>query len=276
MVNGKAGGASWGGVIVVGLILLIVGFIVFAPLVNLVVNFFRGGGSASLCTLSLFEGKGIARCPIDDVVIYPDKVEIKYGGQKKYELLAEKKTSTTNEMANEALAKMLLTCLGRGGGLNSRAFSRSRWFSSDIVCMECAQINVNVEAGTITELKGYLETNKPKGGISDKTYMDLLTKNQQHRQAYLDFGTRTELIPSNTESRFAPGDYTAFFVGIKKGSFSNWVGQKKYELLAEKKTSTTNEMANEALAKMLLTCLGRGGGLNSRAFSRSRWFSSDI
>src|SRR3989338_8482410 len=142
MVNGKAGGASWGFVIVVGLILLIVGTIVFAPLVNLVINFFQGGGSVSLCTLSLFEGKGIARCPIDDVVIYQDKVEIKYGGQKKYELLAEKKTST-NEMANEALAKTLLTCLEKGGGLNSRAFSRSYLFSQNIVCIECAQITIS-------------------------------------------------------------------------------------------------------------------------------------
>ncbi len=231
MAKGKKGGASWGGVIVVGLILLIVATIVFAPLVYFVTGFFKSGGSASLCTLSLFEGKGIARCPIDDVVIYSDKVEIKYGEQKKYELLAEKKTST-NEMANEALSKLLLTCLQRGGGLNSRAFARNGWFDKSIVCMECAQITIDKDVskatGTITGLAGYLNANKPKGGISDKTYIQLLTKNEQHREAYLEFGARTELVPSKLTPAFEfipKNDYTAFFVGIKKGSADKWWGK---------------------------------------------------
>lgn len=228
MVNGKKGGASWGGVILVGLIILGVSAIVFAPLVYFVTGFFKSGGSSSLCTLSLFEGKGIARCPIDDVVIYSNKVEIKYGEQEKYELLAEKKTST-NEMANDALAKLLLTCLQRGGGLNSRAFARNSWFDKSIVCAECAQITIGKDvSGTITGLAGYLNANKPKGGISDKKYIELLTKNEQHREAYLEFGARTELVPSKSTIafEFIPGnDYTAFFVGIKKGSADKWWGK---------------------------------------------------
>lgn len=225
MANAKKGGASWGFVIVVSLILLIVGFIVFAPLVNLIINFISGGGSASVCTLSLFEGKAIAKCPVDDVTIYQDKVEIKYGEQKDYELLAKKKT-TTNEMANEALAKLLYTCLQRGGGLNSRAFSRSYLFRQDIVCIECAQITIdNSVPSTITGLETYLNNNKPKGGISDKTYIDLLTRNEQDKNAYFDFGTRTKIVPPTTAG-FAPGnDYVTFYVGLKKGSFDNWWGK---------------------------------------------------
>src|SRR3989338_8396999 len=132
MIKGKNGGASWGGVIVVGLIILLVGMIVFAPLVNFVIGFFKSGGSASLCTLSLFEGKGIARCPIDDVTIYKDEVTIRYGdktykNRDEYDILIERESETTESMANEALAKLLNGCLQRGGGLNSRAFARSGW-----------------------------------------------------------------------------------------------------------------------------------------------------
>ena len=226
MMKGKIGGASWGGAIVIGLILLLAGITVFAPLTNMVINFFKSGGSASLCTLSLFEGKGIARCPIDDVVIYSDKVEIKYGEQEKYELLAEKKTST-NEMANEALAKLLLTCLERGGGLNSRAFARSGWFNKDIICMECAQITINKDvSGNIMGLAGYLNTNKPKGGISDKKYIELLTKNEKHLLAYMEFGKAAVLTPSDVAFEFLPrNDYTVFFVGIKKGDIKTWWGK---------------------------------------------------
>lgn len=229
MMKGKIGGSAWGGAIVVGLIILLAGIAVFAPLTHLVINFFKSGGSASLCTLSLFEGKGIARCPIDDVVIYSDKVEIKYGGKDKEEILAEKGSRSKTEMANEALGKLLLTCLQRGGGLNSRAFARSGWFNKDIVCMECAQITISKDvSGTITGLAGYLNTNKPKGGISDKKYIELLTKNEQHREAYLEFGEAAELNPSKSTVafEFIPGnDYTAFFVGIKKGSASKWWGK---------------------------------------------------
>mgnify|MGYP001579731585 CR=1 FL=1 len=228
MMKGKIGGASWGGAIVVGLILLLAGITVFAPLTHMVINFFKSGGSVPLCTLSLYEGKGIARCPIDDVVIYSDKVEIKYGEQEKYELLAEKKTST-NEMANEALAKLLLTCLERGGGLNSRAFASSGWFNKYIICMECAQITINKDvSGNIMGLAGYLNTNKPKGGISDKKYIELLTKNQNHLKGYMEFGNGMELTPSDVAFEFVPGnDYTAFFVGIKKGSASKWFSRFK-------------------------------------------------
>ena len=237
MMKGKIGGASWGFVIVLGLILLVVSTMVFKPLVYFVVTFFKSGGSAALCTLSLFEGKGIARCPIDKVVISKDDVKIRYGGKEykgdEYDILLEKKTST-NEMANDALAKLLLTCLERGGGLNSRAFARSGWFDKDIVCVECAQITIDKDVSkatnTITGLVGYLNNNKPKGGISDKTYMELLTKNQNHLKGYMDFGGRTNLVPSDstTAFEFVPeNDYTAFFVGIKKASIDRWFGRFK-------------------------------------------------
>ena len=88
--------------------------------------------------------------------------------------------------------------------------------------------DVSKATETITGLAGYLNNNKLKGGISDKTYMELLTKNQEHLKAYMQFGEAAVLNPSweTIAFEFIPGnDYTAFFVGIKKGSADNWWGK---------------------------------------------------
>jgi hypothetical protein len=231
MIKKKAEGSAWGAAIVVGLIILLVGVLVFQPLISFVTTFFKSGGGAALCTLSLFEGKGIAKCPIDNVIIHTDRVEIQYGGQDKTEILSEINSGTTQGMGNDALAKLLLTCLNRGGGLNSRAFARDGWFDTNIVCMECAHVTISRGVSEpITGLAGYLNSVQPKGGISDKTYIKLLTKNEEHLGAYLDFGGRASLVPSDEtiSFEFVPGnDYTVFFIGIKKGSFKSWFNRFK-------------------------------------------------
>ncbi len=209
-------------------ILLLVGIAIvyffMTPLISSVSSFIRGGADASVCTLSLFGGKGIARCPIDDVIISEEIVEIKYGARDEseeegYETLMEiENFDNPQEMVNEAFAKLLLGCLNRGGGLNSRSFSRNNWFASQVVCLECSGINLE-DGADVSGLAFHMNDKKPKGAISDKKYIQLLTRDDQQLRAYNEFGTQRGLWPQNTATLTSGIEYTLFFIGFKKGGF---------------------------------------------------------
>lgn len=202
---------------VVILLLIVGGIFLFSPLVTVIIQFITG--SSTTCTLSLIGGEGTAKCPIDDVVIYADKVEI---NDKKF---MEKKSGTTDNMAKEALAKLLQKCLSRGGGYNSRAFSRDEFLTDNIVCLECFEVTIDESVPDIEGFTGYLSVNKPKGLNSDKTYLQALTKDESHLEAYLDYGFEEGLSPSQTFAFIPNEDYTIIFLGIKKGSAIDKVGR---------------------------------------------------
>ena len=227
MVKQKRG-LGFGMAILITLLVIVVSMFVFSPLVDFVINFIRTGGEASACALSIFGGRGIAVCPIDDVKVSYDKVEIKYGGQEKkeYETFLEKGSRTEDEMVKEALARLLQSCLHKGGGLNSRAFGDGEIFRESMICLECATLTADqwstgaddILTNGLEGLGDYLINTPAQGKISDKTYMDILTRNYEHKAAYIEGGSDggAKLFPGFTTT--SPNkDYVIFYLGIKDG-----------------------------------------------------------
>jgi len=214
-------GVGWGMYLIIGLMVILAGIFLFAPLIDTVINVITGQGDASTCTLSLYSGRGTARCPIDNVRIFSDKVEIKKEGETDYREFMKKepdKTYPDKDFEKEALAKLLQSCLSRGGGFNSKAFSRDEWYGGEVVCLECSQLTISDKIGTIEGFTAYLGEKGPKGSLSDKTYMELLTKDEDYRKAYMEYGWGRGLSPSDGAFKIkSEDDYTVFFLGIKKG-----------------------------------------------------------
>ncbi len=216
MFRQKTGAAGWGMTRVVSLVILVVGMVWFFSFNEAIAGLISGQGSSVACTISLIGGEGTAKCPIDKVKIISDKVEI--NGKD----FLKKGSRTSEEMSKEALAKLLQNCLVRGGGLNSRAFSRENWFESEKVCLECYQLETTMQISGLTD---YLFNNKPKGTNSKNTYIQTLTKDDAHLEAYLVFGANNKLSPSKyTDVLIAPNNqYSIFFLGVKKGYVPRFV-----------------------------------------------------
>ena len=215
MVRSKTGEEGFGMVIVVSLIILGIGIVLFFPFNEAIAGVISGEGSSVACTISLINGEGTARCPVDKVKIASDKVEI---NEKKF---LQKGSRTTKEMSNEALARLLQNCLTRGGGLNSRAFSRNNWFESEKVCLECYQLVSDIEINGLTD---YLVENKPKSTSSKSAYIKTLTKDDSQLEAYLRFGSINKLLPSKYGGLIIPKtQYSIIFLGIKKGSIPKFI-----------------------------------------------------
>jgi len=228
MVNQKKGGVTIGVVLLASLIVIGVGLFILFVFTGDISAYFKAGGSSAACTLSLSTG-GSAECLINDVIIYDDRVDIKDEDEINYEKFMEKGSRSKDKMAKEALAILLKACLDRGGGPNSKAFSRDKFFGKSEVCLECSSLVIDSSYGkddgvtSISGLTDYLSKNKPKALSSDKTYMEKLTKDSSHRKAYLAYGSERKLSPSDPSKEtitFNSGkDYTIFFLGIKKGKF---------------------------------------------------------
>ncbi len=207
---------------VVILLLMVVVIVLLFPLVGLIIDLVKGGGSSTTCTLSLIGGKGTANCPIDEVKIFSDKVEV---NDKNF---MERNSKTTDEMAKEALANLLKICLSRGGGHNSRAFSSEYALGSSKVCLECSHLILDDDVGNISgrEFIQYLNGNRPNTINYEETWMEYLTKDETHREVYTTLGKKSGLSPSDETFTFTPeGDYTIFFLGIKKGSALDDLGR---------------------------------------------------
>ena len=242
MFRSKKGAEGFGMAIVVTLVLIAVGVILFYPFISAMASYIKGGGSEAACTLSLFKGEGTAKCPIDEVKIFDDQVRTydekvnlenadKSDG-KKFVDRNKIKNRLTNDMANEAFAKLLEICLRRGGGYDSRAFSSETYIADETVCLECFNVYIDETAGEIKDLTDYLRETKVKGISSDKKYLDILTKDDSHLRAYMEFGLEKGLAPSESTFVFEPKKYyTIFFIGVKKGKLT-----KKWEKIKDAAT----------------------------------------
>ncbi len=212
------------------IIVLLLFIIAISPLMKSILNFITGQGNTASCAVALTTGDDIYEaCSLDKVIIYDDKVEIND------EVWMKKGSGTTNEMVKEALAKMLQTCLSKGGGYNSRAFKPQGYYDSNWVCMECFHVTIDESVQEdVTELTDYIKENKPKG--SDKTYLEILTKDEDHLKNYILLGEDINDYYSIVVSPYlhetykdltfnSNQDYTVFFIAFK---------QKRYYSLISK------------------------------------------
>lgn len=210
----KKGGFEFGMVFVVTLVLILAGMLLFYPQVAETAEIISGKGSDAACRLSLFQGKGTAKCPIQEVNILSNKVKV---DDKDF---VQKGSESSQQMAKEAMARLLATCLNRGGGYNSRAFSS--YFADEVACLKCYKITIEEKAGKIEDFTGYLRDTKVKGVTSGKNYLQVLTKDEENLKAYMEYGMARSLSPSQGTFTFVPQkEYTIFFMGIKKGEIVN-------------------------------------------------------
>ena len=185
------------------LVILAVVMIILLLFVSDLGGLIKDSGSAAACSISLIEGKGSVSCPIDNVVIG-----------------LEKGSLNPQEMAKEALARMLKDCLARGGGYNSKAFSRENYASDEVVCLECSNFKIDEAVGNLEGFTDYLRDTKVMG--YEKKYLNVLTRDPEHLQAYMEYGMARNLAPSAGTFTFKPNQqYTIFFMGIKKGEIFN-------------------------------------------------------
>ncbi len=220
MIKSKKGAIAFPHAHLAAFLLIAIGLFLLFPFVDLLYPFIVGEGTAASCAMALYSGESAATaCPVDKVIIYDDKVEIND------EVWMKKGSGTTNEMVKEALAELLQACLSRGGGYNSRAFKNQGWYGSTLVCMECFHITIDKDVKDIKRLSNYLENTEPKG-TPDKTYLDILTKDDDHLNLYLSYGDKYDLSPSKEEYTIASEkDYAIFFLGINKDAFSEFIGK---------------------------------------------------
>lgn len=221
-------GVTWGMVLIVSLLILAVGIILFFPFIQALMQYITGGGESAACTLSLLKGKGTAKCPVDKVGIKKDKVEI---NDKEFLTLGDR---GTQNMAKEALARLLVKCLNSGGGYNSKSFSGDNYVSDEVVCLECYKVHIDKSVGDLGSFIDYLRDVKIKGDASGKVYLDALTRDPEHLRAYMEYGMARRLAPSTGSFVFSPDkDYVIFFMGVKHGEIINIWGKVKNAANAE-------------------------------------------
>ncbi len=201
--------------VVITLVLIGVALVLYLPIHEVIASYIVSGGDSGACTLSLMNGQNKARCPIRDVKIYPDKVEISSSGKKPEPMKLAAKDSTTR--AKEAVTKLLQQCLAMGGGTSSKAFSRENYADTERVCLQCYSLSF-IDTPQIDNLLPYLTSVKDSNG---KLYIETLTRDDAHKSAYLEYGLRfasANLAPSSSEKPFEQNrQYTIFFIGNKKG-----------------------------------------------------------
>lgn len=196
---------------VVSILLLAVALVMFFPFIEGFINWIAKGGDTASCKLSLLGGKPAKGC-LEEAKIFKEKAEI--DGKK----FIERGSLSTQDMAKEAIAKLLVMCLNKGGGVNSRSFTVENWRSTETVCLECFKVTLDEEVPNIRDFTDYLTSTKIKGIIPEKTYLQTLTKDNNHLQAYMEYGAPFGLSPSKGTFEFVPfKEYTIFFIGLKKG-----------------------------------------------------------
>ncbi len=215
-------GSEFGFSVLASFILLFGGIMMFFfPFTLEASKTISSGGKSSSCTLSLLNGEGTAKCPVDQVNIFKNKIEI--NGKKSIDA----GNSGTQIMAKEAIAKLLVSCLSRGGGYNSRSFSRENTFPNEIVCLECFDVKIDGNVGNIEGLTDYLRDTKSQSSVTDKKYLEVLTRDQEHLEAYIEYGTARHLAPPTGTFILKPNkEYVIYFMGIKQGkvnAFWSWL-----------------------------------------------------
>lgn len=211
LLKNKSGNGVW---IIISFVLIGAAIILFFLPFSLEAGKLIKSGDSAACSLSLLGGEGTAKCPIDKIDIYIDRVEI---NDKKSIGVGKAGTQT---MAKKEIAQLLKSCLSRGGGYNSKSFSRENYFPDEVVCLQCSEINIDQSVGNIDGLTDYLRDTKVTA--TDKTYLNALTRDPEHLEAYMQYGMARNLAPSTGSFIFKPDkDYIVFFMGIKKGEIKN-------------------------------------------------------
>lgn len=168
---------------------------------------------------SMFSSKETkVKCPLTYYKIYKKSIkELKDGKEVESELI--KDFSLTDKKINELFMKLMGNCLQNSGGVNSKAFSRG-WLSSSVVCLQCYNIEFDKDVGvSFKGLREYIENTKVPS--SDKKFIELFTKDEAHKEDWINYGINNDLLPGKYESAINSGDiYTVAFIGIKEGTTS--------------------------------------------------------
>ena len=216
----EGGGISWA----IGLAILVVAIIIFVPLIYKEQIFASELSEDAACYASiagsiLSSGETGAKCRIRDYTVYNNRVtETKESKISDSDLV--KDFSAGENKVYELFAKLMGSCLQKGGGVNSRAFTRS-WFASSTVCLECSNVifDKNVAKDSFNGFRDYIENNNVPG--KDKKYADVFTKDEAHKDDWINYGRAKVLIPGNYGYPIEKNNvYTIFFIGIKEGTAS--------------------------------------------------------
>lgn len=210
--------ATWLALIVVAIIILI-------PVIYKETAVASDLTDTAACYASLLSPDSTAKCPIVDYTIYKSLLqETKDGKTKESEIV--KSFTASEDKINQLFTKLMGNCLQMGGGANSAAFSRN-FLTSSKVCLECSNIRFDSEVSSASfgGLRDYLEKSNVPG--TDKKYAERFTRDQAHREDWINYGIQNELLPgkySNTIDK--DKTYTLFFLGIKEGTATavlwNW------------------------------------------------------
>ncbi|MEK6946271.1 MAG: hypothetical protein AABX32_01580 [Nanoarchaeota archaeon] len=211
-------GSAMGMAIIIGFVLLAAGIVLFFfPFTLEAGQFIEQGGDSASCSLSLIGGTGAINCPISNVAVLKDEVKL---NDKKF---IDRNSKSTDDMAKEAISRLLVNCLNTGGGYNSRAFSSENYIFRESVCIECSKINIDSSAGEISGLTQYVR-DTTSNVRSDKKFLEVLTRDPEHLKGYMLYGDGLGLAPAKTTFVFRPGqEYTVFFIGMKKGYITSSV-----------------------------------------------------
>ena len=225
-IQSKKGQAAEGGgySTAIWLAILVVAIVIIVPFIHEEEIFASQLSEDAACSVSIAgtpgsSGETGAKCPIRDYTVYNSRVtETKEGKTSDSEIV--KDFSAGENKVYELFAKLMGSCLQRGGGVNSGVFSRS-WFSSSTVCLECSNIRFNkdVAKDSFNGLREYLENNNAPG--KDKKYADFFTKDEAHKDDWINYGRAKVLIPGNYGYSIEKNNiYTIFFIGVKEGTAS--------------------------------------------------------
>ena len=222
IISNKKGQEESGGFpTAIGLGLLAVGAVVLILLVKQETLFASDLGDAAACYTSIIGSmfsseETTTKCPVANYEILSNGVkETKNGKTRDSDKV--KDFSTTDSKINELFAKLMGECIQMGGGVNSKAFSSS--LLEGTVCLKCSNIEFDRSIGkySFSGLREYLEKNNAPG--KDKKYADIFNNNNDHKEAWIDFSDKNNLIPAKYGKTIDASQlYSVFFIGIKEGN----------------------------------------------------------
>ena len=159
----------------------------------------------------------VAKCPVKEYIVYGDSLKERKDGKLADSDLVKDFSAGDNKV-NELFAKLMGKCLQRGGGVNSNIFGR-KWLTSGTICLECAQVEFDrtTTKDNFPKLHEYLETTNAPG--DKKKYIDYLSKDAEHKEDWINFGFKYDLIPGKYEYSIVKDNiYSVFFIGIKEST----------------------------------------------------------
>lgn len=205
-----------------GLVLLIAGMVILFLLVPKYTAFGSELSEDTACTNSIAGSyisgeERIAKCPIKEYIAANNALfELKERKKQKSEIVKEFSANTNK--VNELFTKLMLKCLQKGGGVNSRAFSRG-WTWTSTICLECATVSfdTDVAQSSFQGFRAYLESNTPTN--SKNKYIELFARDQDHKDAWIDYGVKNDFLPGKISDSIEKNNiYSVFFIGVKEST----------------------------------------------------------